>query len=222
MKKLISTAAIAFLTFLLSAQSFKITPNDTIIATAPAGGVEVYDIWQLNTGSNTIILHWKPVGVSIPSGWDYSMCDLGTCYPGVPGGTMSPVSPGDSGFLGFNVIPGGLGGVAIVRCYVYADSFINDGDTLTWIITSDANSGLSASHITQFSFYPNPVSDLLHFNRPLRTIEVFDIQGRSILQSYNSESLLNSIDLSAAHYGVYLLKGFDEQNRMVTEKIYKN
>lgn len=218
MKKWAPLLLLAGLAFPAAGQSFKTTPNDTLIATAPAGGITVYDIFQLNTGSTNIIFHWNPVAVQIPSGWDYSMCDKGTCYPGIPGGTMSPVSPGDSGFLGFNVIPNSLGGTSVVRIYVYADSFVNDGDTLTWIINSDFSSGLSNSNVPNMNFYPNPVKDILSFTKKLRSVQVFDIMGRIVFNSKN-EAWFDSIDMSAMQPGIYTLKGLNEFNQPVTVKI---
>ena len=76
--------------------------------------------------------------VTVPSGWQYSVCDFGTCYSGIPVGpnTMDTVAVNGQGFLGLNIDPSGVAGSGIVKLYVYQNGFPNSGDTLTWTINA--------------------------------------------------------------------------------------
>mgnify|MGYP000461619845 CR=1 FL=1 len=96
-------------------------PNDTLwIEGVPQNVLTMYDIYQENISDETIELTWETVLVDVPSGWDYSVCDNGTCYVGIPDGfTMpNPVPAGESGFLGLNLTPNSEGS-GILQIYVH-------------------------------------------------------------------------------------------------------
>ena len=196
------------------AQSFVISPNDTIVATAASNHLTIYDIYQKNNSGSSLYLAWTKEYESIPAGWDYSLCDYGTCYPGLPAnGSMASVAIADSGFLGLNINPYNYSGTATVRIYVYETSAPSSGDTLTWIINASPNSVDDLKERT-FSVFPNPAQEILRVN--------IDLSGRkdvwfSITDTYGKTMLFEQlktentpIDISGLASGTYIFKVIQE------------
>ena len=99
----------------MCAQSFTISPNDTLWVNAPLTSLSIHDIYQVNGTGGPIDLAWDSLLVDLPEPWDYSTCDFGHCYPGIPaaGGEMLPVGAGELGFLGLNLMPNGVAGTGV-------------------------------------------------------------------------------------------------------------
>lgn len=69
-----------------------------------------------------------------------------------------------------------------------------------------------------FMIYPNPARDRIYFSQDLTEIAVYDIQGKKNNVPYIS----NSADISALPQGIYILKGLENNGKIVTQKIVKN
>jgi hypothetical protein len=63
----------------------------------------------------------------------------------------------------------------------------------------------------RFVYYPNPVRDILYFGESVETAEVYDLNGRKLLDKKGKS--INSIDLSALPQGVYTLKVTQTNNK---------
>ncbi len=60
---------------------------------------------------------------------------------------------------------------------------------------------VSAAHRNEeFSFYPNPASQSIHFNQPVALVVIYDFLGREILRK---ENVNTTIDLSKMESGIY-------------------
>ena len=87
---------------------------------------------------------------------------------------------------------------------IYLDITNNEGSVATfWTSTLNTPSFKEV----EFSFYPNPVKDLLHIESPqseIQKFEIFDMNGKQVLQS----DLVGqeTIDVSQLKSGVYLLQ----------------
>ncbi|MFI5171841.1 MAG: T9SS type A sorting domain-containing protein [Chitinophagales bacterium] len=138
------------------AQSFSITPNDTIIAEGIPEQLTIYDIYMDNSlGADTLILNWERVSLNIPGDWDYSLCDLGTCYPGIPdNGTMYPVPPGEMGFLGYNVIPSFSAGITTLVMNVWEDATPEEKVQVVWIVSSGEVTAINSIDDNSIAIYP--------------------------------------------------------------------
>ncbi len=100
----------------------------------------------------------------------------------------------------------------------YKDDFAIDD-----IIIDELSVVSSATENTanQFSIYPNPVKDYMFINstdnsKPVK-VEVFDVSGKLINVFYNTDK----IPFNKLNKGVYLVKIYDEKNRMITQKVMK-
>lgn len=191
--------------------SYSITPAKTLTVTAPNTGVTIFDIYQKNTSAAKIILKWQRILVSLPPLWQYSMCDYGNCYSGIPLGpsTMDTIPGNGQGFLGLNIDPGTGGGSGLVKVYVYQNGFQNNGDTLTWYINASAAGVLEITANSEIKIFPNPMKDLLHVNFNSAFTEnlsafVTDALGRKVL-NFSLSNYNNSIDISDLENGFYNL-----------------
>lgn len=141
-------------------QTYVIAPGDTLEVVAPFDNISIHDIYQQNISGDTLWLGWALVDVNLAPGWDYSLCDYGTCYAPIPdSGSMYPVVPTGEGFLGLNINPYQIAGVGSMRVYVYDKNFPNDGDTVTWLVSAGNVGMASLSDVVRV--YPNPVQTTL-------------------------------------------------------------
>ena len=203
--------------FVIKAQTYSITPAKTMTVNAPNSIVTIFDIYQKNTSASKIVLKWEKVLINLPATWQYSMCDLGTCYPGIPAGpnTMDTVPGNGQGFLGLNIDPGTVGGSGIVKVFVYQNGFRSNGDTLTWYINAAAVGIEEITANSAIKIYPNPTQNNLNINlngSENMTVNLIDALGRKVLTQAISGS--NTIDVSILDKGVYTLLIETKDNQM--------
>jgi Secretion system C-terminal sorting domain len=69
---------------------------------------------------------------------------------------------------------------------------------------------------TGLLLYPNPANDMVSFsNNSIKTITVYDINGRKVLSTENSASF----SVKTLAQGVYIVKGISDNNVVVTKKL---
>ncbi len=190
------------------AQTFTLNPGNLDSVYAAPNQLTIFDIYPVNITSGDIIFSWTRISVNVPPGWDYSLCDYGNCYTGIPNnGTMDTVSAGNQGLLGLNINPYVVGGQGEVKLYVYDSNFPNDGDTVTWVVNA---SFVSVDEIPKniFSFYPNPVNDQLtiysdEINAGM-SYAIYSMSGEIVLtETLSNDKNINTSNLPA---GIYLLQ----------------
>lgn len=184
-------------------------PNDTLwIEGVPQNVLTMYDIYQENISDETIELTWETVLVDVPSGWDYSVCDNGTCYVGIPDGfTMpNPVPAGESGFLGLNLTPNSEGS-GILQIYVHVSGEPENGFLCTWIFSA-ATVGVEALHQAAFSLYPNPANEFLTVSNPARQNVQYEIRNAvgDLLVMQTTNALSQEFNVHELTSGVYYLR----------------
>lgn len=206
------------------AQSYYQSPNDSIVANAVYDDVNVYNIQQINTSTDTLRFVWKKLLVSLPSTWEASICDAGHCYTSiVDSSEMNATFPGDAGLISLHLNPHFEAGTGVVQVVMNEKNEPMDLDTLTWIIT--ANGALSTGNIIDkdsISFYPNPVNDyLIIANSYLQNFQftIHDVFGNKVLQNYSS-SKSEFIDTKNFSNGIYILSIFSN-NKILHHQIIK-
>ena len=209
---------ILLLTVLLALNSYSSSPNYSLSPsavledTAAFNTLGIYDIYQVNTSMNTIQLKWDIISVNIPVGWDYSICQYGTCFPGIPnGGTMDSVISGDMGFLGLNINPYFINGTAVVKAFVYENGFFSQGDTLTWIIHAMTTSVNEISKNRFFNLFPNPATNEIKIQSTQEKFNwhITDQFGR-IIKMGLSNLFIDTVSIDELSSGNYFLIAFSE------------
>lgn len=97
----------------------------------------------------------------------------------------------------------GLNGALMVR-----PAFVYDKDYVV---------GLPENKQEEFVLYPNPTNGIVNIAGNYKTVAVFDINGRIILNATNS----NQIDVSSFDSGMYFFRITDKNDRVSTYKITK-
>lgn len=211
MKSKLTFTAICLFIAIQSIQAQKgytISPSKTLTVSTLPNNLAVFDIYMNNITGSTITISWKKISIDAPAGWDYSLCDLGTCYGAIPdSATMQPVIQGDKGFLGFNVDPKSSKGTLTATFYVYEAGKFSNGDTCTFIISSNGT-GIQTVALPGLQLYPNPVAEQLHITIPdclHATVSLMTASGATLSeQIYTGGSEM--IDVSTLSNGIYLVK----------------
>lgn len=217
----LSVAAILAATDFSFAQYFSNVPNDTINMVGMMEDLETLSIQQLNTSNKAITLKWQKVSESVPSVWEASVCDNITCNTSlVDSGTMNPVNPADYGLLLLHITPHVNYGKAIVRYAVWDIANPVLKDTLTYILTVTATSGIASSeNKNAFSIFPNPAKESINIISKLQTgfqFLITDISGKEIEKGI---SKTNTISVSTENLpnGVFNISIFTE-NKIINTK----
>jgi len=172
-----------------SSQNFTFSPANTLdkIYNANEFAFDFIDIVNLTGGS--LRFKWKKISNTFNSGWDYSICDLGRCYPDVPdSSTMDPTSPGGDAYFICHMSFNNIVGSGELKLFVYEAGDEASGDTVTFRYTTNTTSGVEETQISQsgISVYPNPANEVINVNiqnnHQIETIEVFDITGKLVYQ----------------------------------------
>jgi hypothetical protein len=223
MKKLLSILSAVFATS-LSAQTYSISPANTVTFSAPYNNITINDIYMQITSGNTLSITWELVSMNLPSGWDYSMCELGTCHTGIPSGpsTMSTATVGGAqAFLGLNIDPNSIPGTGVVKVRVYRTGSFGNVDTLTWYINSVVAGLHELSLNGNVKVFPNPAKDKISLKNNLpgeiTAVSMTDISGREVT---GIELIDGDINISSLRSGIYFLQISTSHGKCV-QKIIK-
>ena len=193
-------------------RTYTVDPSVTYKTTTPVlDEITKFYIHFKNTTGKELNFGWKKLSMDIPTGWDYSLCDLGICYAGIPDGEHSFVIEKDSsGFLAPNLFPDNITGTATIQMAVWDVDHPTVTDTLTWIITakpqSDVKINIQPSLLLRLN--PNPATDDLSIDLGTvssGTIQVVTITGATILNHSITNTQTTTIDLSSYTPGTYLV-----------------
>ena len=82
----------------------------------------------------------------------------------------------------------------------------------------DASTATTKDYSDAITIYPNPTTSIINIEQDFTTAKVYDISGRELLKSTSK-----TIDLSELPSSIYLLRLYDNNNRVLgTGKIVKN
>ena len=215
---LIKAVVVIFLVFGLSSSSFAqryhISPSssDTMIDFAPSGHYShfIFNIQNLTDGE--LLFHWQQVFTDIPAGWIVGMCDYGHCYGQLGmSGTMDPLPNTGNGIFALGVDPQNISGQAIVSYALWEEASPTEVDTITWVISSNNNTGLnnlpSGSGKSYLTLYPNPANDFITFQGSNNEtfVEVYNTLGQLQLR-FHPNNTNEPLDISTLTKGYYTLK----------------
>ncbi len=192
-----------------SAQTYSIIPDDTINVTGIMEDLETLSIQQLNISNSIITLEWQKVSENVPLLWETNVCDNVICYSSlINGGVMNPVNPGDYGFLLVHITPHVNFGTATIRYAVWDVAFPLLKDTMTFMLTVNAPTGISkGKDEAAFAFYPNPANIFLKISNNTNAsfnYKICDITGSKIEMGESVSQLLN-INTNNYKNGIYYL-----------------
>ena len=110
------------------------------------------------------------------------------------------------------------GEVLLIRVWEYNDDVKGNFTICAW---SPSTLGVEDNTFNGFTYYPNPVNDILSFESPktIDNIEVFNMLGQRII-AVDSNNTIQNIDMSNVQSGAYIVKVYIE-NQSKTIRVIK-
>jgi len=220
----------AVCSFAQEAHTYTLDPSATFVASTDLlEDVSKFYIHLKNITGNDINISWRKISVDLPAEWDYSLCDLGTCYAGIPAGdhTMFAVEKDSSGFLAPNIYPSGVTGSGKIVMYVWDKDNPQVNDTLTWFITATSEAGVQVQTqgAKELQLFPNPVTgrvNIVFGAVSTGTLSFIDVKGISQLQFGVNGTKTFDADLSQLPAGNYVALFIGRDGSVLHGKLIKN
>lgn len=210
-------------------RTYSVEPSTSIISTTnELEEVSKYYIHMKNITGTSIELSWKKLSFDRPADWDYSLCDLGTCYAGIPDGehTMFTVEKDSSGFLAPNIYPAGKSGTATIVIALWDKNNPSLVDTLTWVITATASSSVAdrQANKNNIHIFPNPSSgstSVIFDATVSGTLVFIDMKGIRQKEYSINEAQSFDADLSGLTAGQYVMQFMNRDGSVIYSKLLK-
>lgn len=204
-----------------SAQSYSITPTDSIEESVPYNDLYHFIIQQNNLTEDILILKWKKIYADIPLGWAAYLCDLGFCYINFPdSGTMDTVHVGEYGLLSVGVNPFDVNGIGVIQYSVWNATDPEIIDTLTWIIHAENTTTIKNTSLNNYIIYPNPAFNQLTISSSFigqKNYKIINYNG-VIVGIGDLNSSQTQISLNALPEGIYYIVIYDDKT-IFSEKL---
>ncbi|MEM5566492.1 T9SS type A sorting domain-containing protein [Psychroserpens sp. AS72] len=110
---------------------------------------------------------------------------------------------GDNLFSSVTIIGRTPGEVLLIRVWEFGDDLKGNFNICAW---SSSSLGLQHNTFEGFTYYPNPVKDILKIksSRAIDKVEVFNVLGQGII-SIDLQNTIQNIDMSNVQVGVYFI-----------------
>lgn len=178
----------------------------------------------LNKTTDSLDIDWSLVSNNLVSGWDYSLCDFGTCYIGVPQkGTMKRMGISDTAFLKLNISPQQVLGTGSVTFKVSPTPNESYNVTITVVVYPSAI--LENAAFESVSIYPNPAKDIVTIENSFAqhgNISIYNVIGEKLVDFVASPGEKSNISFTSLPAGLYFVKYTHSLGEVITKKIVKN
>ena len=187
-------------------------------------GSNTIDIINLTNPPEPLSFRWVLLENTFPDEWDYSMCDLGSCFPVLPDSNdMNNTLVGEDAFIICHAFFNGVPGAGTMKFSVYEIGDPANADTLTFTYTAISVGINNIGNAKNVLVYPNPVSNgmlnIVADNE--EDVEIVNCIGQSVMSEKISKSN-NVIDVNFLPTGVYFVKITKEDHTIKTQKLIIN
>ena len=225
MKKLVLFMLLLGLFSISDAQTFTVYPSNVVNTTLDARGSANVYIHFPNISSQPITFVWEVTNSSYPSQWLMQVCDNFLCYTlPHPIDTMTPVPPGDSGFLKMICIPMEVTGNSTISFHVYDMNNPSSEANVTYNFEVTSAVGISSmANEEEVSFSPSPANEEIVLNSSNGYLErgrlkVYDLRGQLHLDCPVNSVQSMTLDVQPLLSGIYLLR-YEYKSGSVTKKV---
>ncbi|MBA3899570.1 MAG: T9SS type A sorting domain-containing protein [Bacteroidetes bacterium] len=221
MKILILACSLLTFSAIVNAQTLTISPSNTVNVEYELEDFDATKISLFNTSGETIVLNWSLLDNNLPIGWDYSLCDFGSCHPGVPAErTMDPMGDGVEGYLIMNIFyldDASEGSIS----FLLMNNHNNDVDTITFNFSPKATTGVAnAKNNKEMKMFPNPASNALQIKNPFSSPGILSIinAGGTVVYNETLNPGIQSTDISSLANGFYIVR-LRHQDSVIVKKL---
>jgi len=213
-KIILITVKVIVLPLFCYAQSYTLSPGDSVIASAPFGYFSAFNIQQNNNTANTISVSWEKVSAVLPPSWTALICDNSICYPDLhQSGIMDPILPTGYGILSLHITPQVNPGTAVIQYAVWETSNPAIKDTLTWVINSSPT-GISEIQQNQICILLSESTLQINNNKFFNQLRLIDLNGK-VAEEYSIGSEEKQFDVSGFSPGIYFVEAKGSQGNFV-------
>lgn len=168
-------------------------------------------IYFKNTGDKDLTIKWTVLKNTLVTGWDYSLCDNGQCYIGIPSASeTAPLPPTEKGYFKLAVSAENIKGNGELVIFLENKDNPSESDTIAYSVNVGSTSSIAGyQRDIQIGLFPNPAQNTLKLfsknNLVGATVSVIAPSGQEVLsQVISSEG--QSISVSHLVPGVYVLQ----------------
>ena len=216
-KKILVIAVYLVVTNILPAQSYYNSPGDSLVKSTTLDQTVAMSITQQHPTSDTVYFKWHQLSVTMPTGWDASICDNGHCFTTLmDSGMMIPIVPGDNGLMLLHCTPHLTAGTGIIRYTLYASNTPSHVDTLTWIVNA-TYTGIEALSDTKPLLWYSP--NKIHLNQSCQnyeTLRMLDMDGKIVFKA--KIRAVPEIEIPILPLSTYIIE-LSENENVVYQKI---
>ena len=173
-----------------------------------------------NNFDEELILRWREIDNSLPTGWETSICDANLCYGDdveeCPAANPVILGPGVSGLLDIHLKSFNEEGIADICIEVFLNS--NPDSILVtacYTFTLDASLSVEGFETEEIAIYPNPATNFFKIsqNDIVASIDLYNIVGKKV-KRYNY-SPYAEFDISNLPNGLYLVSLLDKNESIL-------
>lgn len=228
MKRLIFFITISISSYIAEAQTFAISPNDTIESTINADTFVSDFIYIENTSGDSLELSFEILNNSISTnGWGTTLCTNLGCFPNIPlSGSLGKIADGAKGFFNLHVGFYDMAGTGEVRIKVYESGNNSNTDTITFLYHAVPTTGIAENNAyPDLGVYPNPASDFIYMYETEKfndaSLKVWSLDGKVVWQENRMNIADKGIDVSSCPNGIYFLEVIKDGERCYSTKFIK-
>ncbi len=226
MKKIYTLVLIFTLTCLYTfgQQHFVFDPTDSYEQTSPLNSYVNHKVDMINMTGGELTLAWERLYIDFPDVWEYTLCDFGGCYVGIPeSGEMMAISDTLNGYLKITLNPWDHAATGTVVFRVYDTKTPMASDTLTFTIHSGDVTGLSQTAVSEgMNVYPNPANDwttVESLSEGENVLSIINVNGQLISSESISSKDSRKIDMRDFEPGFYFFTISNSQGVIERKKV---
>lgn len=204
-------------------QSFSFNPSGQYVQTIPLNTYSSHYVFMENLTGGILTLGWERIFLDFPENWEYSLCDNGGCYSGIPdSGVMAPVSGTLEAYLKLTVNALDYVGTGTVVFRVYDFKQPEIADTVSFTIHAVLTGENELSKSDDIRINPNPASDFINIttglNQPAESV-LTDLNGRTIAVNELNPGNVNKLDISGLAKGFYFFTIKKKSGDIIKKKV---
>lgn len=228
MKKIFTLLSILSIGYSTLAQTAQVTiESDTVVCSGDANFLFTGDN-HVNNGnlSDSAHLKWTRYELSMPTGWETTVCDPNNCYSVSTATKNFSLKPNFNGILKVNFIPNGVVGSGLVKLNVQSTDVAGTSLDAYFFATSTLGTATpTVQEVKDIILYPTPVRENVYvvFNPNMKPerLDVYNLLGQKVKSfpvqlernSYKTELQLADLDK-----GLYFIRVYQQGSNLVLTK----